>query len=45
MLNKNLTTWSSAVVDATQHGGSLMRKKQDFIVQGKQLFVGLEAGV
>jgi hypothetical protein len=42
MLIKNLTTWSSAVVDATQHGGSLVRKKQDFIVPGKRIFVGLE---
>jgi hypothetical protein len=42
MLNKNLTMWSSAVVDATQHGGSLVRKKQEFIVQGKRIFVGLE---
>jgi len=42
MLSKNLTPWSSAVVDATNNGGSLMRKKQEFIVQGKEIFVGLE---
>lgn len=42
MLIKNLTTWSSAVVDATNNGGSLMQKKQHFIVQGKRIFVGLE---
>ena len=42
MLIKNLTTWSSAVVDATNNGGSLMQRKQDFIVQGKEIFVGLE---
>jgi transposase len=39
MLSKNLTTWSRG---ATQHGGSLVRKKQEFIVLGKQIFVGLE---